>query len=205
MTKIRALVLLSLFAICAFVIRANADESLKAIRLPAVREQLLQMMKEDQDARLAANKAEFKDPLLSEKVTKIDEKNTARLKALVAEHGWLGKSLVGEDGAHAAWLLVQHADKDRTFQKDCLEKMKEGFKGGEVSGKDLAYLVDRVAVAEKKKQIYGTQFQGKSGNMKPQPIEDEQHVDERRRSVGLSTMGEYEKQMQQTYCQPKTD
>jgi len=36
-----------LFAICAFVIRANADESLKAIRLPAVRDELLQMMNDN--------------------------------------------------------------------------------------------------------------------------------------------------------------
>ncbi len=202
MTNIRALAL----AICAFANRANADEHLKTIHLAAVREELLQMVKEDQDARSAVIKAELKDPVLWDRVTKIDEKNTDRLKSLVAQHGWLGKSQVGEDGAHAAWLLVQHADRDRMFQRDCLEKMKQSFKDGEVSGKDLAYLVDRVAVAEKKKQIYGTQFQGTCGSMKPQPIEDEQHVDDRRKSVGLTTMAESEKQMQQTYnCKPKTD
>jgi hypothetical protein len=93
------------------------------------------------------------------------------------------------------------------FQKDCLEKMKLSFKAGETSGKDLAYLVDRVAVAENKNQIYGTQFRytDKCENMKPLPIEDEQHVDERRKSIGLKTMAEQQKDMQQTYCAPKTD
>jgi hypothetical protein len=41
--------------------------------------------------------------------------------------------------------------------------------------------------------------------MKPLPIEDEQHVDERRKSIGLKTMAEQQKDMQQTYCAPKTD
>ncbi len=99
------------------------------------------------------------------------------------------------DGAHAAWLLVQHADRDPAFQKECLEKMKQGVSRGEVSAKDVAYLVDRVAVAENKKQVYGTQFKGKGKEMMPQPIEDEQHVDERRKSVGLPSMAEYKKQM----------
>jgi hypothetical protein len=27
----------------------------------------------------------------------------------VTEHGWPGRSLVGEDGAEHAWCLVQHA------------------------------------------------------------------------------------------------
>jgi hypothetical protein len=59
-------------------------------------------------------------------------KNTARLKEVVAKHGWPGKSLVGEDGAFAAWLLVQHADADAAFQKQRLELMKPLLEKGEV-------------------------------------------------------------------------
>lgn len=183
-------------------IQSKADKYLKSIRLPAVREELLRMVKEDQDARHAAIKDKFKDSKLTERAREIDHRNTARLKALVAQHGWLGKSLVGEDGAHDAWLLVQHADKDLAFQKHCLEKMKQGLAKGEVLPKDVAYLTDRVAVAEQRKQTYGTQFMGKGEEMKPQPIEDEEHVDERRKSVGLPSMAEYKKQMQQAYNSP---
>lgn len=51
----------------------------------------------------------------------VDEDNTAWLRSVVAKHGWPDSSLVGEAGAHDAWLLAQHADQDRVFQAECLE------------------------------------------------------------------------------------
>jgi len=209
MTETRAVFIGGVVAICALAAFGSTDDT---VRLPSVREELLQMVKEDQKARADSLKAQSKDPHAHDTATKqlldyevkIDEKNTARLKSLVAEYGWLGKSQVGEDGAHAAWLLLQHANKDPLFQKDCLEKMKQSFKNHDVSATDLAYLIDRVAVSENKKQIYGTQFHGNCDNLKPQPIEDEQHVNDRRKSIGLGTMAEYEKQMKGTYCKAKT-
>jgi hypothetical protein len=54
-------------------------------------------------------------------VATVDADNLAWLKEVVAEVGWPGQSMVGEDGAHAAWLLAQHADQDPAFQRRCLE------------------------------------------------------------------------------------
>ncbi len=115
------------------------------------------------------------------------------------KYGWPGKSLVGKDGANAAWLLVQHADRDPAFQKRCLDLMKEAARKGEVSGQELAYLTDRVRVAQGEKQLYGTQFHTVDGRLVPQPIEDEPNVDKRRKEIGLSTMAEYEKLMHEVY------
>ena len=47
----------------------------------------------------------------------VDAVHTARLKAIVAAHGWPTVAQVGQDGADAAWLLAQHADKDPAFQR----------------------------------------------------------------------------------------
>ncbi len=121
------------------------------------------------------------------------------MKEIVAQHGWPTRSLVGKDGAAGAWLLVQHADLDVPFQKLCLAKMEPLVKTGEVEPKNWAYLVDRVAVAEKRKQVYGTQF---DGQRRPRPIEDEAHVDERRKSVGLGTLDEYKREMMRVYGPP---
>jgi hypothetical protein len=41
-------------------------------------------------------------------VKAIDEDNLAFLTEVIARHGWLGSALVGEDGASACWLMVQH-------------------------------------------------------------------------------------------------
>jgi hypothetical protein len=57
---------------------------------------------------------------------------------VIEKHGWPGKSLVGADGAQAAWLLVQHADLDREFQRQCLPLLKEAAEKGEASKQNLA-------------------------------------------------------------------
>jgi hypothetical protein len=57
-------------------------------------------------------------------VLEIDAEATAFLKMVVDEHGWPGISLVGEDGASAAWLLAQHADADPEFQAPVLKLME---------------------------------------------------------------------------------
>ena len=87
--------------------------------------------------------------------------------------------------------LVQHADHDRPFQKQCLEMLKEAVKKGEATGEQFDYLTDRVRLGEKKKQLYGTQIELVEGKFRPFPIEDETDVDKRRQEVGLSSLANY--------------
>ena len=124
----------------------------------------------------------------------VDARNTARMMEIVEEFGWPTSSLVGRDGARAAWLLVQHADCDPVFQRECLERM-QSFGTHEVSPGDVAYLTDRVLVNEGKPQVYGTQFQEVNGHPKPRPIEDPDSVDVRRAGVGLGTLAKYRELM----------
>ncbi len=169
-----------------------------SFKAPQLRRELLAMVEEDQAARKAWMDARPESPDAAELRTKgeaIDKKNTRALKAAIARYGWPGKSVVGEDGAHAAWLLVQHADLDPALQKDVLARMKPMVESGEVTASDYAYLYDRVAVAEHRHQLYGTQFKG----TEPFPIEDETNVDARRKSVGLGTMAEYKLKVLEVY------
>jgi hypothetical protein len=165
---------------------------------PALRKEILALVDEDQAVRNDLIKKGFKDQKALERMRAVDKKSTARMKEIVAKLGWPGNRLLGEEGAHAAWLLVQHAEP--AFQKECLAKMERAVKAGDASAKDWAYLLDRVAVDEGRKQTYGTQF---DEHMQPAPIEDEAHVDERRKSVGLGTMAEYKKDMEEMYGPPK--
>ena len=54
----------------------------------------------------------------------VHERNAARLKEIIAAHGWPGRSLVGPDGSHAAWRIVQHAIGDPPFQRQALELLR---------------------------------------------------------------------------------
>jgi hypothetical protein len=141
----------------------------------------------------------------TKKMQEIDARNTAWMKGVVDRRGWPGKSLVGADGAQKAWLLVQHADQDPEFQKRCLKLLAEAVKRGEASPEHLAYLTDRVRVADKEKQVYGTQFREVDGRMEPHPIEDEADVDKRRKEVGLPPLAEYRKMIEEMYKRKEKD
>jgi hypothetical protein len=175
---------------------AAMERSIAALKAPELRKELLALVKDDQAARqVLIEKKKRGEEVDWDSLKEVDEKSSQVLRRAIAQYGWPGKSLVGDDGAHAAWLLVQHADRDVALQKDVLARMKPMVATGEVRKADYAYLEDRVAVAEHRKQRYGTQF--KDGE--PQLIEDEAHVDERRKEVGLGTMTEYRADMRQTY------
>jgi len=47
-------------------------------------------------------------------------RNAARLRELIAVHGWPGEDLAGKDGAEAAWFIVQHAIGEPEFQREML-------------------------------------------------------------------------------------
>ena len=208
--------IMSFVLLCLLFNVARADDPPKtpAVKQPALREELLKRTEEDQKARftminwMKANgtggsvnlsgekKAEYEKLMLA--VNKADGENTKWLKDIIKAHGWLTYSMVGKDGAQAAWLLVQHADADPKFQRECLDLMTKLHKT-EVSLSNLAYLTDRVLLAEGKKQIYGTQFTTIEGKLQPRPMEDEANVDKRRAEMGLSTLAEYAKIIEKQY------
>lgn len=177
----------------------SIKKQIAEIGLPEVRRELLRRAALDQKARRGMDE---KDPAVRMKnllaVQNVDTENREWLKLQVDEHGWLGASLVGTDGAHAAWLLVQHADMDRDFQRHCLKLMSE-MDEGEVILQNVAYLTDRVLVAEGKPQRYGTQFGMKDGTLQMQECEEPEKLDERRQAAGLGPIAEYKEIMEQMY------
>jgi hypothetical protein len=159
---------------------------------PTLRQELLSRFERDQVARKAAGTGDAANADLWASITAIDAENTLWMRDVVATHGWPGQSLVGSDGAQAAWLLVQHADHDVSFQKQCLALLEAAVKDGETDASCWAYLVDRVAVAEHREQVFGTQF---NAEREPFPIVDFDDIDERRARVGLEPFAAYRRRM----------
>jgi hypothetical protein len=104
-----------------------------------LRAELLRRVEKGQAARKARD---------LDAVRAVDAENVPWLKQVILEYGWPGSSLVGTDGARAAWLLAQHADRDLAFQRQCLDLMATAARQGEASRADLAYLTDGVLLAE---------------------------------------------------------
>jgi hypothetical protein len=151
--------------------------------LPGIRKELLAMLQEDQSVRTG------QAPVASAK--EVNVRLTERLRRIVDDHGWPGRTAVGERGANAAFLIAQHSDQDLPFQERCLAMMRAKVTSGDVDMRDVAYLEDRILEARGALQRYGTQLTLKAGRWAPQPIEDEARVDERRRAAGLAPLEEY--------------
>src|SRR4051812_12051885 len=87
---------------------------------PTLRVELLRRVSADQAVReeftSALRAGRRPDSVLIARLTQVDAENTKWLAAVVGRRGWLGRAIVGEDGADAAFLLVQHADADTAFQ-----------------------------------------------------------------------------------------
>ncbi len=121
----------------------------------------------------------------------------ARLDEVLAAHGWPGWSLVGRDGAAAAWLLVQHVGVDWALFRRVRDLLDVAVQREEAEASHLAFLEDRLAVLEGRPQRYGTQFQSTDdGGWRPFPIEDESGIDGRRAAARMSGFGEYIRQLE---------
>jgi len=121
----------------------------------------------------------------------VHEQNAARLESILDEVGWPSHDLVGEDGTEAAWLIAQHAIGRPAFQRRCLALLQDAAKTGKIPAWQPAYLLDRIRMFEGRPQIYGTQFEeDENGEPHPTPIEDPDHVNERRAKIGLDSLEE---------------
>jgi len=133
-------------------------------------------------------------------VWEVDRDNTEWLKADVAANGWYRISVHGEAASSAAWLMAQHADRDRPFQRHALTLLEPLVAEGEASRSNFAYLYDRIAVGENRPQRYGSQGRCVArGVWAPNDLEDPDGVQALRDAFDMGSLAEYTAHMHQ-YC-----
>ena len=162
----------------AFALVFRAEPHPGAVRLPALRAQLLEASAEDQAVRRESAKRD--SPEVRARFRASSQASATLMRKIVAEHGWPGRSLVGADGAMAAWVLAQHLDEEPALQRQCLGLLERAVADGEADAESLAYLTDRVLVNEGKPQRYGTQGNGAAG--------DVSRVNANRKALGLPSL-----------------
>ncbi|QEM02118.1 hypothetical protein DIU31_000755 [Mucilaginibacter rubeus] len=130
---------------------------------------------------------------LQEVMHKTDSQNLIRVNAILTKYGWLGPQKVGITGSQALFLVIQHADLQT--QQNYLQMIGAAEKNGEILSSNLAILEDRINMRTGKKQVYGSQgFTDKqTGKIYIYPIADVDHLDERRKAMGMPPMKDYVK------------
>lgn len=124
-------------------------------------------------------------------ISEKDSSNVIVVSKILDERGWLGADIVGQRGNQALFLVVQHADI--TVQEKYLPMMRDAVKKGNAAASSLALLEDRVALGKGRRQIYGSQIgrDKETDTYYVSPLEDPDHVDERRKEVGLEPIADY--------------
>jgi len=164
----------------------------------------------DQALRARLDFSRMNDPAqqkLMQQMGIVDRANTARLKVLVERCGFPDRDRHGEQAQRDAWLLVQHADHDVAFQKHVLSLLeKMAAQRGEPVRPSFAYLADRVAVAEQRPQLYGTQLMAPSERPCEfvfNPMDDREKVEARRAALGLPPLDIYKEiVLENSNCMP---
>ena len=123
-----------------------------------------------------------------------DSTNLGRMKLILKQYGYPGKSLVGTPANEAAWYIIQHSPDIDHY----LPLIKKAADKGELPFYLYAQMLDRQLMRAGKEQQYGTQAMGYSvqnpatGQHEAQrpfvwPIREAAGVNERRKKAGFPT------------------
>jgi hypothetical protein len=151
----------------------------------ALRQELLVLAEQDQSF-LGSPKRDQNSDEVQRQLLELLGRLRRRLVEILDAHGWPGKSLVGEDGAEAAWTLALHTMPEADVLRRCLTLLRAAAAVGEAEPWQVAFLVDRLSLVERNVQVYGTTIcRQADGGFAPPLLEDPDQVDARRRAVGL--------------------
>lgn len=131
-----------------------------------------------------------------------DRADQKALKAMMPATGWFTRSTYGRRASDAAFLVVQHAVNDPDLMRDVLKRMTPLVGTGEIDDQQYALLYDRVSLQfDHKPQRYGSQVVCRAGHWQADTLDDPDHVDERRKTVGMiQTEAEYLKYFETMPC-----
>jgi Family of unknown function (DUF6624) len=150
-----------------------------------LQQELLAMEAEDRRVHTELAQAGAFDGSYLPRMKALHRANSARLREMIAAHGWPGRTLVGEDGAKAAWFILQHSISEPEFMRGCVPLLEASIAAGDAPAWHLAYVTDRIALYEGRPQRYGSQWDDDDGVSVLWDLEQPDRIDELRKSVGL--------------------
>lgn len=185
----------------ASVDTSSADAPLPA---PVLRDSLLSMdaaaqaLRERMRPLLAADSIDGDAfTRVSRAIDSLHRVHQQALDGLLDANGFPTPDAVGRDAMRAAVRLVQRGDS--ALQAQALPLVEAAYRRGEVDGRAVAVLTDRVRGHAGQPQLYGTQGMIVNGRFVPRPIADSARVDARRDSLGLPPLHVYLQEVRTYY------
>lgn len=132
-----------------------------------------------------------KNTLMYERYLSLNTLNALKIftdiDRIIQKYGYPGKTLVGEDHAIVFSIISTGSKKIKEKYYDVIIKAADEK---ELDWSDVAFFVDKVKVARKEEQIYGTQYKFNESNYTTNyyPIKDKAQLNERRKKVGLEEL-----------------
>jgi hypothetical protein len=150
----------------------------------ALREQIEQLFKTDQVVR-------EKNGFDMEKMVQADREHAAVLEEIFVEYGVPTYRMVGPQAAADFVTMIQHQSPE--FRRRVLPKLKANVDAGQADPGSYAMVFDRLLTDAGKKQMYGVNLTCDKEHPKLHtgPIEDEDHVNQRRAAIGLMRLELY--------------
>jgi hypothetical protein len=106
--------------------------------------------------------------------------------------------MVGVQASEDAARVLLHSP-DREFQRRLTPRLEKLADAGEIIGTNVAPLVDQLRLEQHKAQRFGTQYTVKDGKAFIDPVEDPEHLDERRAAWFLQPMAQYKRELNALY------
>ena len=116
--------------------------------------------------------------------------NALALDEIIKKHGWTGKSLVGEDGASAAFRIARNATSHPSLMKTFLHHIKEAVASGEMQKLQEVLLEDCILYYENKAQNCGTCFEWNNDGELIANVTSTDSANELRKELGLASLEE---------------
>jgi hypothetical protein len=159
-------------------------------RLDAIKAELAKRLEADQGVRTG----KIKDRAMPA----VDAGNTAWLRGVIAEVGWIDCARFGGEAANAAFLIVQHSG-DVPLMMAALPEIERDVKAKLVDAQPYTLLYDRLELRLGRKQRYGTQIGMEGGKLVVLPLQDRARVEEFRKEVGLFPLAAYLEMIRKQY------
>jgi len=146
---------------------------------------LLDMEARDQAMRAELTAAGELNDGYHARLEELHRANASRLRQIIAVFGWPGVTLVGDQGAKAAWRIALHSISEPPFMRQCRDLIDRASEAGDAPRWQFAIIDDRIRVYEGRPQLYGTQLRMGANGLEPHPIENQGRINSMRMQAGL--------------------